>query len=164
MTLAFEKDEAWFRERLPAPQEGEALLREIRGTLSARRLQANVLVEGRMTAQLETACSRCLEKAVLPVAASFKYTFAPLPEEPLPEWELTAEDLDFAYYHEDTIELDDILFEQLLLQVPIKPLCAETCRGLCPRCGVNRNLADCSCRDEEGDDRLAVLKTFKVQS
>ena len=98
-----------------------------------------------------------------PVAATFKCTFAPPPAESQEELELSADDLDFAYYEEDTIDLDVLVFEQVLLQIPIKPLCKDDCKGLCPHCGINLNVASCGCKSEDFDERLAVLKKFKVQ-
>jgi uncharacterized protein len=164
MNLRFEKDEAWFRERLLDPQTEGFVVRGIAADVAVRRMKDTVFVEGTATAEVEMPCCRCLEPTRLPLGASFKYTFAPPPDQTGEEWELTAEDLDFAYYQDDMIDLDDIVFEQVLLQVPIKPLCAESCKGLCPQCGGNLNAVDCQCRIENTDARLGVLKTFKVQS
>ena len=69
-----------------------------------------------------------------------------------------------AYYAGEIIDLVPLITEQIILQVPMKALCGETCRGLCPRCGVNLNLASCNCRNEDIDPRLAVLKNVKVKS
>lgn len=164
MHLRFEKDEAWFQERLVASQAEIFVVRNIAAECTVRRLKETVFVTGTVTAEVEMPCCRCLEETVLPLAASFKYTFAPSPDESREECELTAEDLDCAYYHEDTIDLDEIVFEQIVLQVPIKSLCQESCRGLCPHCGGNLNRVSCQCRNDVVDERLAVLKTLKVQS
>ena len=114
-----------------------------------------------MTASAEAPCCRCLETSRLPLQATFKYTFSPAPSEPQEEMELNAEDLELAYYEEDTIDLDRVIYEQIMLQMPIKPLCRETCKGLCPHCGINLNLASCHCEAETFDERLAVLKKFR---
>jgi len=116
-----------------------------------------------VTASAEAPCCRCLETARLPLQASFKYTFAPAPSEPQEEMELNAEDLELAYYEEDTIDLDRVIYEQIMLQLPIKLLCSETCKGLCPQCGINLNSASCHCEAGIFDERLAVLKKFKVK-
>ena len=122
-----------------------------------------MFIEGRVAIAAEMPCSRCLETTRLSLQSSFHYTFAPLPSLPQEDVELSATDLDFAYYEEDVIDLDAAVFEQLLLQIPFKPLCAESCRGLCPHCGIDLNTTSCDCRGEVLDDRLAVLKQFKTQ-
>ena len=77
------------------------------------------------------------------------------------EAELTEEDLSFSFYEGDEVNLAPLVRETLLLALPTKPLCREDCRGLCPRCGANRNGAECGCREEWRDPRLEVLRTLK---
>lgn len=160
--LQFARDGAWFRSRLlpgdPLAPEVETV--EIACTI--RRDGETVFIEGGARTVVGLSCSRCLETTHLALCPSFRYTYlpaAPLCEE---EVELRTDDLEFAYYSEDTIDLDELIFEQIMLQIPIKPLCAETCRGLCPHCGTNLNMASCGCRRESFDERLAVLKDFKI--
>jgi uncharacterized protein len=162
MDLRFEKDGAWFRGFLPEAEPFDFTLRRIDVACSVRRIKETVFIEGSVTASAEAPCCRCLETACMPLQVSFKYTFSPAPLEPQEEVELNAEDLELAYYEEDTIDLDRVIFEQIMLQIPIKPLCGETCKGLCPHCGINLNRASCQCEAETFDERLAVLKKFKV--
>jgi uncharacterized protein len=163
MDLRFERDEKWFREMLSEPCPFDFALQPISVACTVRRMKDTVFIEGTASTQVEAPCSRCLEASRQPVAAAFKYTLAPSPAQPQEEVELSADDLDFAYYEEDSIDLDALLFEQVLLQIPIKPLCKADCKGLCPHCGINLNVANCECRSETFDERLAVLKKFKVQ-
>ena len=163
INLRFEKDGAWFRGLLPEAEPFDFTLQGITVACSVRRIKETVFVEGSVTASAEAPCCRCLETARLPLQASFKYTFAPAPSEPQEEMELNAEDLELAYYEEDTIDLDRVIYEQIMLQIPIKLLCRETCKGLCPHCGINLNSASCHCEAGTFDERLAVLKKFKVK-
>ncbi|MDA8127015.1 MAG: DUF177 domain-containing protein [Deltaproteobacteria bacterium] len=163
MEVRFEKDAAWFRELLPKTAPCDCELQKIVVACTVRRMRESVYIEGTVSTNLEAPCSRCLEPSRQLVAAEFKYTFAPSPAEPQEELELSADDLDFAYYEEDTIDLDALVLEQILLQIPIKPLCKGDCKGLCPRCGTNLNVASCGCTSEPFDERLALLKKFKVQ-
>lgn len=55
-----------------------------------------------------------------------------------------------------------LCWEEFSLALPIKPLCSEECRGLCPVCGNNLNVQQCSCPTEKGDPRLAALRGVKV--
>jgi uncharacterized protein len=163
MSFQAKKDEKWFRAFLPDAEPGDFTLETIDVVCSVRRMKETVFIEGNVATSVAAPCCRCLEMTRLPVSAAFRYTFCPPPADPQEEWELTAEDLDFAYYEEDTIDLDMLIFEQIMLQIPVKPLCGESCRGLCPHCGINLNTASCHCRAEAFDERLTVLKKFKVQ-
>jgi uncharacterized protein len=163
MDLSFEKDGKWFRGFLPEAEPFDFVLHRIDVVYTVRRMKETVFIEGSAATVVEAPCCRCLEMADLPVRASFRYTFCPPPDQPQEEWELSTEDLELAYYEEDTIDLDRLIFEQIMLQLPIKPLCRETCKGLCPHCGANLNAASCDCRTETCDERLAALKKFKIQ-
>lgn len=161
--LRLERDGAWFRERLPEAGEDGFVLKKVDVACAVHRMREDVFVEGSLTTTAEMPCGRCLETTCLSLRSTFHYTFTPPPSLQQEDMELSETDLDFAYYEDDTIDLDAALFEQVLLQVPIKPLCAESCRGLCPHCGVNLNATSCDCRGEILDERLAILKQFKVQ-
>lgn len=56
------------------------------------------------------------------------------------------------------LPLDDLVEEDLILDQPSKVLCSEECRGLCPQCGQDLNVASCDCRRETVDPRLAALQ------
>jgi uncharacterized protein len=163
MDLRFEKDGNWFRNFLPEADPSDFVLDRIEVACTVRRMKESVFIEGTAATIVEAPCCRCLKMTRQPVNASFKYTFAPPPAQPKEEWELSAEDLDFAYYEEDTIDLEALIFEQIMLHIPIKPLCTESCKGLCPHCGIDLNAASCRCQAEPFDERLVVLKQFKVQ-
>jgi uncharacterized protein len=74
------------------------------------------------------------------------------------EKQVAEEDVDISYYEDDQIDLSDLLREQFYLALPMKPLCRDDCRGLCPQCGVNRNTGTCDCGPGWEDPRLAPLK------
>src|SRR3990172_8238519 len=72
------------------------------------------------------------------------------------------EDIDFETYKGDEIDLGGYLRELIAMSLPIKVLCVQECKGLCPNCGVNLNLEECSCKDNWVDPRFAVLRNLKV--
>jgi uncharacterized protein len=76
------------------------------------------------------------------------------------ERELGADDLESDVYDHDQIDLDALVETEAALGLSMKPLCREDCRGLCPSCGANRNLAPCSCAPSSKDPRWAALKTL----
>lgn len=162
MSLRLERTDEWFQQRLPAGSGGFVLDR-VDVDCAIRKMKENVFIEGNIATAAEMPCSRCLESARLSLRSPFHYTFTPLPSLTQEDAELSATDLDFAFYEEDVIDLDEAVFEQILLQIPFKPLCAESCRGLCPHCGANLNTTSCDCHDKPFDERLAILKQFKAQ-
>jgi uncharacterized protein len=121
-----------------------------------------VRILGRVQTTLETDCSRCLEPYTITVDAPIDLLFLPEaetgPEKAPGEREMGDDDVGVSYYREDTIDLGDVMREQFYLAMPMKPLCKPDCLGLCPVCGINRNRATCSCREEWVDPRLAPLK------
>ena len=116
-------------------------------------------VHGRVTTTLELECGRCLEPFALPVDASFDIRYLPADENlGEGEHEIEDEDLDAAYYRDGALDVIGLLREQFQLALPMKPLCTEACKGLCPECGTNLNRAKCDCTPKWEDPRLAALK------
>ena len=116
---------------------------------------------GTVVTELELPCSRCLEPFRLPVAAPFDLRYLPASTvSSEPEREVEDEDLETSYYENDAIDLNELLREQFYLALPMKPLCQEDCRGLCPQCGTNLNTGNCSCAPVWEDPRLAALKNL----
>ena len=103
-------------------------------------------VAGRVTARLELVCSRCLEPFEVPVDAAFDLRYVPQAENAGEgEQEIGEDDLATAFYREGMLDLIDLMREQFVLALPMKPLCGEDCRGLCPVCGTNLNKGQCDC-------------------
>jgi uncharacterized protein len=73
------------------------------------------------------------------------------------EREVADDDLSTAYFHDNAIDLEDLMREQFLLALPMKPLCSDACKGLCPQCGANLNTNPCNCNPSWVDPRLKVL-------
>ncbi len=118
---------------------------------------------GTVHADLEQVCSRCLEPFRLTVDAPFDHRYLPASAmSGEPEREVADEDLDLSYYRDDHIDLDELLQEQFYLALPMKPLCREDCKGLCPQCGANLNTAPCACEATWGDPRLAALEALHI--
>ena len=131
------------------------------------RKDANkVRLVGSVKTTLECDCSRCLEPFAVPVDASFDLLYLPAGTTvPVAadddEQEIQADDVGVSYYKDDEIDLGELMREQFYLALPMKPLCRDDCRGLCPVCGVNRNRETCTCNAAWIDPRLEGLKQFK---
>lgn len=118
-------------------------------------------VTGRLTATLEMTCSRCVEPFAVPVDASFDLRYVPHVENTGEgEREVGEDDLATAFHRDGVLDLIDLLREQFVLALPMKPLCRDTCRGLCPHCGTNLNTTQCDCAPAWEDPRLAPLKSL----
>ncbi|HSC27051.1 MAG TPA: DUF177 domain-containing protein [Vicinamibacterales bacterium] len=118
-------------------------------------------VTGRVRTRLGLACSRCLEPFEIAVDAPFELRYLPQTQNAGEgEREIADEDLATAYYREGMLDLSDLLKEQFQLALPMKPLCSESCRGLCPECGANLNRAACGHAPRWEDLRLAGLKAL----
>jgi uncharacterized protein len=115
---------------------------------------------GTVETELELVCSRCLESFRLPVRAEFDVRYLPHSENTGDEREVEEDDLSVAFYRDETIDLGQLLDEQFYLALPMKPLCRDDCKGLCPICGVNWNVETCGCQARWEDPRLAGLKAL----
>ena len=116
-------------------------------------------VTGRAKTSLELDCSRCLEPFLVPVDTTFDLRYVPQTQNTGgEEREIQEEDLATAYHREGLLDVTELLREQFQLEVPMKPLCQNDCRGLFPECGTNLNKTQCDCAPKWEDPRLAALK------
>ncbi|HEY51003.1 MAG TPA: DUF177 domain-containing protein [Dehalococcoidia bacterium] len=130
----------------------------VSGDVGLLRTQRGVLVRGKLQAELELTCSRCLSSFDYPLNISFEEEYiqtidvnSGLPLQSSEEPGL------FTIDEHHVINLSEAIRQYTLLAVPMKPLCHEDCAGLCPTCGRNLNLGDCSCLVETVDPRWSKL-------
>jgi uncharacterized protein len=105
-------------------------------------------------------CSRCLEAYRQPLRQNFDLLYVTGQEAPEGgEARMNEDRVTLTPFDGHRIELDPLVAEQVYLGLPLKPLCRDDCRGLCPRCGTNLNQSTCACQEERAEDpRLLVLK------
>ena len=100
---------------------------------------------GRLQTTLELKCSRCLEPFAVPVDQAFDLRYQP--------------------HTANAGEGErDLMHEQFVLALPMKPLCDAACKGLCPVCGTNLNTTTCDCKPAWEDPRLAVLRELRTKN
>lgn len=126
-------------------------------------------VEGHIRGTASLTCGRCLVRVDTPLRSAFKLSFArTIPgdnTDSQPEThELQAEEMGVVLFEGDQIDFRDVLQEQVILCLPMQPLCRPDCRGLCACCGTNLNDGPCDCTGNDIDPRLAILKTLKFDS
>jgi|SRR5579885_768585 len=138
------------------PQGGQASL-----DVHLIRTAKNIQVNGDAHIDLKPACDRCLESFSRHLDVPLHVNMAPkkdlffAQEE---ERELDPDDVNFSFYEGEEIDLAQILGEMLVLEIPLRYLCSEECKGLCPKCGQNLNVKACGCASAPADPRFAVLK------
>ena len=158
------RDEEWFNRQSSENTLNDCTVKHIEIHCFISRVSKNVTVKGTITTNLAARCCRCLEEFELSIKDDFKYVLVPAPiEGKEEELELSRDDLDFGYYEHDSIDLQPLIVEQVMLQIPFKPLCSESCRGLCPTCGINLNKESCNHKGEEKRSPFAILENFKVK-
>lgn len=146
-------------ERVPPDETGlKELGIDLAGPLDVRldvqQAGPDVAVLGSIRGRAALSCRRCLA----PVEYRLDETVTWLFREGISEAEAEAEEVYALPEKGRELDLMRALREQVMLAVPEFVSCAEACRGLCPRCGANRNQADCGCDEPEVDDRWAALK------
>ncbi len=118
----------------------------------------DIRLVGEFSTKLELPCARCLDPVYEDVEKKFDLLYRPQGADAgKEEISLAKEDADIGYYQGDGLLLEDVLREQLLLAVPLKLVCREDCKGLCPSCGQNLNQGECGCTRSDPDPRWHAL-------
>jgi uncharacterized protein len=149
----------WLKEQ---PGLDFSLTEPITGTVHLERHDDSILVRGQLQGELIYTCSRCLDAFNGPLEATFALLLkAGRPQVSDQDVELSAEELDEDYFLDDELDLNALLREQILLALPLKPLCREECLGLCCQCGANLNRGHCSCTTSSFHSSFAALEKLK---
>jgi uncharacterized protein len=139
------------------------LLLPLKASLHIEKVKDEVLVRGTLSTSLEMECSRCLKRFVEDRNVAMNVVFHPVEELRGEErHEIKLDELDMGFYQGDALDLHDLLKEQILLTIPMKPLCSEGCRGMCQQCGADLNITACTCAKKRTDPRLDLLKKLLV--
>jgi uncharacterized protein len=127
-------------------------LKNLSGTVRVTRTQQGLLVQVLMTAATGCECVRCLDDFHQPLEINFVELYAFTPNSQTESGLMVPET--------GLLDLEPLVREEMLLAIPINPICRLDCKGLCPICGGNLNETPCTHEDEEVDSRLSVLKTL----
>lgn len=130
----------------------------VRGHIQVANTGRHIVMTGTVEGTVELACSRCLASTQEAISAPIEeycdlgYFFGERDDSPADVEEAVA-----ALFEGLNLDLDELARQMLLVHVPMQPLCAPTCLGLCPTCGRNLNQEQCTCVAESSDPRLSVL-------
>lgn len=133
---------------------------------AARRSSGIAFVSGTIHGALEIVCSRCAEPVNANLDSEFAVEFVTAENYPSgsAETEVSGQDLALSTYDGDHVDLNEIVREQILLDLPARQLCRENCQGLCLTCGKNKNTDVCQCETEETDARWAALQKLRIKN
>jgi uncharacterized protein len=151
---------AEYRQCMPIESSGRVdLVEEHHGK---HTIIQDIRVKGRLATSVESNCARCLEPITQDVKREFDLLYRPQAADAgRDEMSVTDAEAEIGYYEGEGISLDDVVREQVLLAVPLKVTCREDCKGLCPHCGKNLNLEQCSCAVALDEPRWAALKEIR---
>jgi len=142
--------------------EGITLDGKIEFKGEAERFAGKPHIRGEIEADITLDCTRCLEPIARHLEIPFEDVFVGADDQASSDDnEIALDDLDESPAVEGKVNIAEIVREQILLAMPDQAYCREDCKGLCPKCGANRNLIDCNCADDDIDPRWAALKSLR---
>jgi uncharacterized protein len=123
----------------------------------------DIRIVGQFATRVEMECARCVEPIHQDVGNKFELLYRPQGSDATNKEELsvTAAEAEVGYYQGEGLLLEDVLREQVLLALPVKAICREDCKGLCPHCGRNLNQEQCNCTEPIEDPRWSALKDIR---
>jgi uncharacterized protein len=122
----------------------------------------DIRLVGNLGTRIELLCARCLDPVIHNVDWEFDLLYRPQGVDRRgDEVSISQAETEIGYYQGEGLLLEDALREQVLLATPVKTVCREECKGLCPSCGRNLNQEKCNCEQRAGDPRWAALGEIK---
>lgn len=140
-------------------------LSDVSGILTIRRDCEYFVASGSVTVPVNLPCSRCLKPVTITLAPYFKVVYRKDTgdnEAIEDETELTEDDLVSTLYSGDLLDISHEIEMQIAMSLPVKPLCSQSCKGLCPVCGIDMSLESCRCDEEVPASPFSMLKNFKT--
>lgn len=165
---SFETDPNTFQTLTELTRSGEGIFaRPVNTRLKATPMGEMIEVSGDIRTTVGLACCRCLARFDHGLSSEFSLVFSRhVPggreTEEGAVVDLTEEQIGTVLFEGDVIDLADTIQEQVVMALPIRPLCNTACKGLCPECGANRNTDDCECGRNQAGNPFSVLKNLKL--
>ena len=142
--LTFSLDPAWVREALGESETIRAFA-PCEVQLTAQAIGDTLVFRGTARCPVHMDCGRCLREVEVDLGEALNLVLEPRSKDIAGERDEDAPELGFGYYNDSEVDLDPLLREILMLNVPMRVVCDEACKGLCPRCGRNLNDGACDC-------------------
>jgi uncharacterized protein len=157
----------WLKEVLAERPLGFSLQGPLKVSGEVRKTGQALLFQGKVSGLIGLTCGRCLETFINPVDESVTA-----------EWRLLSppsgksgpegagqqlEDLETGAIREGDLDISERILEEIILNLPMQPLCRAACQGLCSICGANKNISPCTCRADGPSQPFSALKEFKIK-
>ncbi len=113
--------------------------------LNISRKRDEYLIELNFSTKISLPCDRCLLEYQFPIDSTLSFLYS-------------AKDEEIEYISQNMINLKDMIFGEIYLNIPFKKLCSEQCKGLCPQCGENLNIRNCKCKSEDVQEHTLNFK------
>jgi len=145
--LTYYLNEDWFKAIAP---QGMRFTRQARADVFLEPSASEVNINGSISGEVELTCIRCLK--TFPFSLVPKFSLSMVPEEVHHPREkgLKREQLDIDVYQKGVVDIEGVLVDQIMLNLPDYPRCKKDCKGLCPQCGADLNTEQCDCLKKEG--------------
>jgi uncharacterized protein len=135
------------------------ILSPIRAQLRIEKVGTEVIIKGKLIANVKLQCCRCLKYFLSDLHVPIDVVYHPVEElKGEDKHEIKVEELNMDFYSGEEMDLLALLKEQIVLNIPMKPLCTDLCKGICIKCGADLNIENCTCIKRDVDPRLEVLK------
>ena len=154
-----EREEFSFRARFTVPTQ-EDVSSECDATVTGTivRTGSRLLLDARIRGEVHVECDRCLGEFAWSVDTGFNLVFHRGTRAQVPEGVEEDDFILLTVANEQSYDIFPRVHEAIILELPIKFLCNEECKGLCSKCGANLNEGDCGCNRTGGDPRWGTLK------
>lgn len=172
-----ESDSSDLGSLIQARRQKNKKTRSIRFDLTANRLDGVFILSGKIDTSIHLICSRCAAAFEFPLRQKFSALYSKDPvmaglgesgtestrsyARHAHDEDSESQDMDITYLTEDFIHLNDLVMEQIQLKLPFRPLCSESCQGVCATCGTNLNTGKCACSKINAHSPFAVLSQHK---
>jgi uncharacterized protein len=163
--IAYEIDEP----PIVDPESGLKCVEPVRGRATFSNTGSHVVIRGSFATSIEVDCARCLGNYQVAIEAPIEESFLipghipDVVEEEEDGEESLAQEPE-SIFEENLLDLTELLRQNILLAMPIKPVCSEECKGLCPTCGRNLNEGPCECPQDTGGSAFAGLASLLVET
>jgi uncharacterized protein len=139
-----------------APTEDLLCVGPVTGEFEVENSGSLLLMRGKLHATVRLTCVRCLGSFVRPLDLTMEEEFATQETEP-GVVTIDRDEPEACAMADFVLDVSELVRQQLLLNMPMAPLCRDACQGICPNCGQNLNDGTCNCAREPADKRWAKL-------
>ena len=147
-----------FSERAGEVGLTESFRGDVRVSVMLEKTGRQMVLKAVVKADAEFVCDRCAVPFSLPVNSSYRMCYVTEAEQFKGVDPAEMQVIDSGA---GTLDITEDVRQTVMLAVPLKLLCSENCKGLCPYCGTNLNTGTCSCTGDGGDTRWEALRSLK---